>query len=88
MGTGDKYEKIRSIPQADLAQWAVNFCGDKLDWVRVYKSYISVIGPEAFRAILEQFAAECAAGEEPRVRGKAFCKRVKAAVDDKKAVAK
>ena len=46
------------------------------------------IGPEAFRAILEQFAAECAAGEEPRVRGKAFCKRVKAAVDEKKAVAK
>lgn len=85
---GDKYGQIRTIPQAELAQWAVNFCGDDIQWVRVYKSYIRDIGPEAFRAILEQFAAECAAGEEPRVRGKAFCKRVKAAVDDKKAVAK
>jgi hypothetical protein len=80
----DKYEKIRSIPQADLAQWAVNFCGDKLDWVRVYKSYISVIGPEAFRSILEQFVGEVYSGEDCRNRGAALVARVKRAVDDKR----
>ena len=84
LGTGDKYEKIRSIPQADLAQWAVNFCGDKLDWVRVYKSYISVIGPEAFRSILEQFVGEVYSGEDCRNRGAALVARVKRAVDDKR----
>lgn len=84
LGTGDKYEKIRSIPQADLAQWAVNFCGDKLDWVRVYKSYISVIGPEAFRSILEQFVGEVYSGEDCRNRGAALVVRVKRAVDDKR----
>lgn len=78
--TGDKYEQIQSIPQADLADWAVSYCGDALEWTRVYKEYIQKIGPEAFRSILAQFVGEIDAGEGCRNRGSALVAKLKDAV--------
>lgn len=80
---GDKYERIRSIPQKDLAQWAVRFCGDDLSWTRVYKAYVDKIGPEAFRAILEQFVGEVDSGEDGRVRGSVLVAKLKKALAEK-----
>ena len=80
---GDKYERLRAIPQQDLAQWAVRFCGDDLSWTRVYKAYVDKIGPEAFRAILEQFVGEVDAGEDGRVRGSVLVAKLKKAVAEK-----
>jgi len=81
----DKFGRIHSIPQQELAQWAVKYCGDELSYVRTYKGFISKIGPEKFRSILAQFVAEVEAGEDCRNRGAAFMKRVKAAVAEKEA---
>lgn len=85
----DKYEAIQSIPQAGLAQWAAEYCGDDQSWVRFYKSAIYKIGPEAFRSILSQFVGEIGAGEGCRNRGSALVAKLKDAVAEKskKAVA-
>ena len=80
---GDKYERVRAIPQAKLAEWAANFCGDKPEWIRVYNAYISKIGPEAFRVILEQFVAEVGAGEDGKRRGAVLVAKVKKAIAEK-----
>jgi len=78
----DKYEAIQDIPQSNLAQWAAEYCGDELSWVRFYKAYIAKIGPEAFRAILAQFVGEIGAGEGCRNRGSAFVAKLKKAVSE------
>lgn len=84
----DKYEKIRSIPAVDLAQWTVRFCGDELSWVRVYKTFIDKLGPEAFRSILETYVAEIDAGEDGRVRGAVLVNKLKVALANKRGVKK
>ena len=85
---GDKYERIHAVPQAKLAQWAAEFCGDEPSWIRVYNAYIAQIGPEAFRAILAQFVGEVGAGEDGKRRGAVLVAKVKKAIAEKrKAVA-
>jgi hypothetical protein len=80
---GDKYERIQSVPQAKLAEWAAKFCGDKPEWIRVYNAYIAKIGPEAFRGILAQFVGEVDSGEDGLRRGAVLVAKVKKAIADK-----
>ena len=89
MGVGkgqDRYERIASIPQDELAKAVVAFCNeeDPNRAMAVYKRIIRVIGPEAFRSEFAAFVGECGAGEEPDRRGAAFTARVKRLFDEKK----
>lgn len=81
---GDKYERLQSVPQAKLAQWAAEFCGDEPSWIRAYNAYIAQIGPEAFRAILAQFVGEVGAGEDGKRRGAVLVAKVKKAIAEKR----
>lgn len=67
-GTGsgsDKYERIHSIAQDKLAEYAARELrdADPAQAVRAYKKVIGIIGPEAFRSLLGQFIGEIAADE-------------------------
>ena len=81
---GDKYERLQAVPQAKLAQWAAEFCGDEPSWIRAYNAYIAQIGPEAFRAILAQFVGESGAGEDGKRRGAVLVAKVKKAIAEKR----
>jgi hypothetical protein len=81
---GDKYERIRSIPQTKLAEWAAKYCEDAPEWIRVYNSYIGKLGPEGFRGILEQFVAEVDSGEDGRKRGAVLVAKLKEAMQCKR----
>ena len=80
----DKYERLHAVPQAKLAQWAAEFCGDEPSWIRAYNAYIAQIGPEAFRSILAQFVGEVGAGEDGKRRGAVLVAKVKKAIADKR----
>ena len=61
----DKYERIHTVPQDQLADYAARKLQDanQTRAVFAYKRAIRIIGPEAFRSLLAQFIGEIAAEE-------------------------
>lgn len=79
--SGDKYEKIKSIPDSRLPAWASRYCGDS-DPDKgggAFKKQMMRIGADEFRSVLLAFVGECESGEEPRNRGSALMARMKKA---------
>lgn len=89
-GSGaDKYERIRAVPQDRLAEFAAQELrdADQTRAVFAYKKAIGVIGPEAFRSLLEQFIGDIAVGDCKTVNklGAVFVQnRLKPAVEAKR----
>jgi|GEM_PF-5855532 hypothetical protein len=89
-GSGaDKYGRILAVPQNRLAEFAAQKLrdADQTRAVFAYKKAIGVIGPEAFRSLLEQFIGDIAVGDCKTVNklGAVFVQnRLKPAVEAKR----